>query len=156
MRSIYSMSRAVGVCAGALVIATSLGNVALTRDWMPSQVRVAAESVLASMPDDWHTVKDVAAQKEIATGAPLVIDVREPAEFATEHIPRAKNIAIRSLLKNTDLLPADKAAPILVYCKTGHRGAVALAALRIVGYSNVRSIYGGLDGWKAAGFPTEK
>lgn len=119
-------------------------------------MRAVAEGMLSSMPDDWYTIKDVAAEKEIATGVPLVIDVREPAEFAAEHIPRAKSIPIRLLLKNTEALPADKAAPILVYCKTGHRGAVALAVLRMVGYSNVRSIYAGLDGWKAAGFPIAK
>ena len=144
------------LCAAVLVIATSSSNSTLARDWMPPQIRAAADNMLASMPEDWHTIRDVAAEKEIATGNPLVIDVREPAEFVAEHIPRAKNIAIRSLLKNTDLLPGDKSAPILVYCKTGHRGAVALAALKMVGYSNVRSIYGGLDGWKAAGFSTTK
>lgn len=148
--------REMGMCAAALMITVAAANVTLARDWMPPQVRAAAESMLAGLPDDWHTIRDVAAEKEIATGVPLVLDVREPAEFAAEHIPRAKNIAIRSLLKNTDFLPADKAAPIVVYCKTGHRGAIALAALRMVGYSNVRSIYGGLDGWKAAGFPTAK
>ena len=145
-----------GICATLLVALALASYPSYARDWMPPHVRAAAEGMLSGMPDDWFTIKDVAAEKEIATGVPVVIDVREPAEFAAEHIPRAKNIAIRSLLKNTEILPADKAAPILVYCKTGHRGAIALAALRMVGYSNVRSIYGGLDGWKAAGFPVVK
>ena len=150
------MLRSACFFAALLVTTASITNLAHPREWMPSQVRAAADGMLSSMPDDWFTIKDVAAEKEIATGAPLVIDVREAAEFAAEHIPRARNISIRSLLKNTDLLPGDKAAPILVYCKTGHRGAVALAALRMVGYTNVRSIYGGLEGRKAAGFPVAK
>jgi rhodanese-related sulfurtransferase len=149
--------RTNGVCATTLLVALALAShPSHARDWMPAQVRTAAEAMLATMPDDWFTIKDVAAEKEIATGMPLVLDVREPAEFAAEHIPRSKNISIRLLLKDAQALPADKAAPILVYCKTGHRGAVALAALRMVGYSNVRSIYGGLEGWKAAGFPVPK
>lgn len=148
--------RAVGISATVLVALALATHSSHARDWMPPQVRAAAEGMLSSMPDDWFTVKDVAAEKEIAAGVPLVIDVREPAEFAAEHILRAKSIPLRLLLKNTEALPADKAAPILVYCKTGHRGAVALAVLRMVGYSNVRSIYGGLDGWKAAGFPVAK
>jgi rhodanese-related sulfurtransferase len=150
------MHRNAWLFAALLVATASITNLAHTREWMPAQVRAAADGMLSGMPDDWFTVKDVAAEKEIATGTPLVIDVRETAEFAAEHILRARNIPVRSLLKNTDLLPGDKSAPILVYCKTGHRGAVALAALRMVGYTNVRSIYGGLDGWKAAGFPVTK
>lgn len=156
MQPIARLLRPVTVFVALLLATVSTIEPARAREWMPPQVRTAAESMLSNMPDDWHTIKDVAAEKEIATGVPLVIDVREPAEFAAEHIPRAKSIALRSLLKNTETLPADKAAPILVYCKTGHRGAVALAVLRMVGYSNVRSIYGGLDGWKAAGFPIAK
>lgn len=148
--------RAVSISATVMVASALPSHPSLARDWMPPQVRATAEAMLSSMPDDWFTIKDVAAEKEITTGVPLVLDVREPAEFAAEHIPRSKNISIRHLLKDTQALPADKTAPILVYCKTGHRGAVALAALRMVGYSNVRSIYGGLEGWKAAGFPVAK
>jgi rhodanese-related sulfurtransferase len=148
--------RTVGICMTLLAAVASSSGPVCARDWMSPQLRAAAEGMLSGMPDDWFTIKDVAAEKEIATGVPLVVDVREPAEFATEHIPRATNIAIRLLLNKTELLPAEKAAPILVYCKTGHRGAVALAVLRMVGYTNVRSIYGGLDGWKAAGFPVTK
>ena len=129
---------------------------AIAQEWMSPSVKSAAEQVLAAMPDDYFTVRDVAAEKEIARGGVAVLDVREPSEFAAEHIPRAVNIPIRSLLKMQQSLPNDKSAPVLVYCKTGHRGAIALTMLRMVGYVNVRSIYGGLDGWKAAGFPIAK
>ena len=126
------------------------------QDWMSPQVRSAAEHMLSTMPDDYFTIKNVAAEKEIATGFPLVLDVREPSEFVIEHIAKAKNLPIRILIKTVESLPTDKSAAILVYCKTGHRGAIALAVLRMLGYSNVRSIYGGLDGWKAAGFAIAK
>ena len=156
MHQIGTKLRIVGICATFLVGMAAASHVAHARDWMPPQVRAAAEGMLSTMPDDWFTIKDVAAEKEIATGVPIVIDVREPAEFAAEHIARAKNISLRLLLKNTEALPANKAAPIILYCKTGHRGAVALAVLKMVGYTDVRSISGGIDGWKAAGFPVTK
>lgn len=140
----------------AAFLVSAFSPVASARDWMPAQVRGAAEQMLSSMPDDYFTIRDVAAEKLIAAGAAAVLDVREPSEFATEHIARATNVPIRNLVKTIGTLPSDRAAPILVYCKTGHRGAIALSVLRMLGYSNVRSIYGGLDGWKAAGFPVTK
>jgi rhodanese-related sulfurtransferase len=77
----------------------------------------------------------------------------EPGEFKTERLAAARNVPIRQLTKAIDTLPENKAAPILVYCRSGHRGAVALTVLRMAGYTNVRSIAGGLDAWKAAGLP---
>lgn len=122
MQPIARLLRAAAAAAVAVALsAASVTDSAQAREWMPPQIRAAAESMLSGMPDDWYTIKDVAAEKEIATGVPFVIDVREPAEFAAEHIARAKNIALRSLLKNTDALPADKTAPILVYCTATNR-----------------------------------
>lgn len=141
----------------ALAVVAGLAAPAVfAQDWMQPQVRAAAEQMFAAMPDDYFTIKDVAAEKEIASGVPVLLDVREPSEFKVESIPSARNIPIRSLMSEAATLPADKAAPILVYCRTGHRGAIAVAVLRMVGYSNVRSISGGLEGWKAAGFPLNK
>lgn len=48
-------------------------------------------------------------------------------------------------------MPAD-----FFYCKIGHRGAMAMLVLREWGYTNVRSIRNGLDGWKAANLPVTK
>lgn len=152
-------------CGGALVLcavlvgtvyATKVSYAEATQEWMSAPVRTAAEHMLAAMPDDYYSIKGVAAEKAIATGAPHVLDVREPSEFAAEHIPGAKNIPLRSLMRAIDDLPADNTASLIVYCKIGHRGAIALAVLRMLGYSNVLSLYGGLDGWKAAGFAITK
>ena len=138
------------------VHAVKVSDAAATHEWMSTPVRAAAEQMLAAMPDDYYSIKSVAAEKAIAIGVPHVLDVREPHEFAAEHIPGAKNIPLRSLMKALNGLPGDRAASLIVYCKTGHRGAIALAVLRMLGYTNVLSLYGGLDGWKAAGFAIEK
>ena len=121
-----------------------------------SAVRAAAEQMFATMPSNYYTIKVVPAEKEIATGAPVVIDVREPAEFAVEHIRGAKNVPLGSLAKQTEALPSNKNVPILVYCKSGHRGAMGLTVLLMLDYKNVRSIYGGIVRWKAAGLPVTK
>ena len=83
----------------------------------------------------------------------FILDVREPNEFAGERIQGAVNIPIRDLPKRVGELPKGK--PIIVYCKVGHRGSMAMMFLRGQGY-NVQSISGGLDGWKNAGLPVVK
>ena len=58
-----------------------------------------------------------------------------------------------TLLQNLDKLPAlDK--PIVVYCAIGHRGAMAMAALRLLGY-DARSLGGGFNAWAKANLPVE-
>ena len=55
-----------------------------------------------------------------------------------------------------DQLPADKAAPVVTICQSGHRGAMALMAMRMIGYTDVRSLFGGINGWLGAGFTLPK
>ena len=50
-------------------------------------------------------------------------------------------------------LPENKTAPILTYCQIGFRGGMSVMILRMWGYTNVRTIKGGLDAWEKAGLP---
>jgi len=112
---------------------------------------------LTNMPADYYTVKgDVVNALITAGNAPFIVDVREPAEIETSgYVKGAVNIPIRTLLQNLDKLPAlDK--PIVVYCAIGHRGAMAMSSLRLLGYTDVRSLGGGFNGWVAAKLPVEK
>ena len=155
MRRLFR-SAAVSV-AIALAMGGSLYPVSLlASDSEISNVGAAAARMFKTMPDDYYTIRVVAAEKELAAGVPVLIDVQEVKEFADEHIRGAKNIPLRSLAQANGKLPADKTRPILVYCKTGHRGAIAMAVLRLLGHENVRSIYGGITGWKTAGLPVSK
>ncbi len=87
--------------------------------------------------------------------ADLVLDVREPDEFAAGHLPGAVLVP-RGLLEfklsgSPELASRD--LKIVLYCKTSGRAALAAAALHEMGYLNVQSIAGGFDAWKAAGKP---
>jgi len=62
---------------------------------------------------------------------------------------------VNDLFSSLDQLP-DKAAKIVVLCKSGHRGGMALMALRMLGYSEIRSLAGGLNAWVAAELPVVK
>ena len=50
-------------------------------------------------------------------------------------------------------LPEDMDTIIGVYCKSGHRAALALTLLHNLGYTNAISMGGGFEAWSAAGYP---
>jgi rhodanese-related sulfurtransferase len=68
----------------------------------------------------------------------------------------AINIPIRTLVKNLDKLPPDKGAAIIAECGSGHGSAMALMALGLLGYTNVRSLASGFAAWTKAGLPISK
>ncbi len=117
----------------------------------------AAEKMLATMPADYYQVEPAAAQQQLENVKPLLLDVREPSEVAaTGSIPGAVHIPIRELPKSIAKLPASKTAPILTYCKSGYRGGMSVTILRMWGYTNVRTIKGGIEGWEKAKLPVAK
>ncbi len=109
-------------------------------------------------------IREVAPQDFSADrGAAVVIDVREPAEFQTGHIPEAINIPRGVLEFQVDAHPAiasvsdpalaAKSCPIVLYCRTGGRAALSAVSLQRMGFTDVRSISGGITGWTDAGLP---
>ena len=93
----------------------------------------------------------------------VLIDVREPAEFATGRIEGSINIPRGVLEFQVDADPAvanvsdpalsHKQQAIVVYCRTGGRAALAAQSLQRLGFSDVCSIAGGITGWTDAGLP---
>tara|TARA_R110002050_G_scaffold71891_3_gene154700 strand:- start:87057 stop:87428 length:372 start_codon:yes stop_codon:yes gene_type:complete len=79
----------------------------------------------------------------------IPLDVRELLEYQTGHIPNARHIS-RGMLEfqianHPDF--QDKAASIVVYCKSGGRSALATQTLQQLGFTNVQSMLGGFDNW---------
>ena len=79
----------------------------------------------------------------------VVIDTRDAAQYAKDHIPGAIHIDWRQVLAQRATIPRDK--PVLVYCNSGSLSAQAGFALRVAGLENVRILQGGFDEWKAKG-----
>ena len=103
--------------------------------------------------------KDVSTVAQlIKAESPIVVDVREPEEFAQGHLADAINVP-RGVLEfrvdptNPAGVPAlfDKSAQMVVYCKSGARSALAAQTLRTLGYQSVTSMGGGFEAWKVAG-----
>ncbi|MFI3157982.1 MAG: rhodanese-like domain-containing protein [Methylococcaceae bacterium] len=84
----------------------------------------------------------------------LVLDVREPAEYAAGHLPGAFNIARGVLEFKIGSHPdfQDKQdAPIIVYCQSGGRSALAAEVLNKMGFNNAVSMAGGFKAWTESG-----
>lgn len=79
----------------------------------------------------------------------MVIDARDAAQYAKEHIPGAVNIEWRQVLAKSGDIPENK--PVLIYCNTGTLSAQAGFALRVSGWENVRILQGGFSEWKSKG-----
>jgi rhodanese-related sulfurtransferase len=85
----------------------------------------------------------------------VLIDVREPAEFALGHVPGSKSVPLGEL-DTSSALPKNKALPLVVVCATGARAGRAVAALHKLGHANAHALAGGLQAWRAANLPVEK
>jgi len=96
------------------------------------------------------TVEEARARAD--KGAVLV-DVREPDEWANGHIPGAIYIPRGFLeLRIEDKVP-DKSKEVVVYCAGGTRSAFGAKSLQELGYENVVSMLGGFGKWKETGLP---
>lgn len=84
----------------------------------------------------------------------IILDIREPAEYAAGHLPNARNIPAGELEKRMGELPAAK--PVLVCCDSGGRSGRAIGALRKAGREQVFNLDGGLQAWRQAGLPVVK
>ncbi len=86
------------------------------------------------------------AQIEAINAAPAnytIVDARSPSEFDDGHIAAAVNVPFDSLDLYADVLPADKGAAIVTYCRTGRRAAVLKQLLMEQGYTNISVVPGG-------------
>jgi rhodanese-related sulfurtransferase len=147
------MKKASVVASLLLAFAVGLALPASSADWIDKHILSVSEKVLATMPADFYAIEPAAAQEQIQNAKPFILDVREAKELAGGKIAGAVHIPIRDLPKMVAKLPASKSAPILTYCKIGYRGGMSVTVLRMWGYTNVRTVKGGLDAWEKAGLP---
>ena len=85
--------------------------------------------------------------------APVVIDVRTPAEYAEGHIDGATliDVSAADFVQQIDAL--DRGATYFVYCRSGNRSATATSAMVQMGFTSIFELDGGVIAWSAAGLP---
>lgn len=91
-----------------------------------------------------------------APGSSLILDVRTPEEYAAGHIPNALNIPHDRLAEQIGPIQKFADAPVVVYCKSGRRAAMAAAVLSEAGFTKLSHLTGDMDGWAAAGLPVKQ
>ncbi len=94
-------------------------------------------------------------------GSALIIDVREPQEFAAGHVPGAINIprgVIDSQIWNHvgSREKADLERPIVLQCQAGRRATLAAQTLGELGFTQTSAVIMNLDDWKQSGNPFVK
>ena len=87
---------------------------------------------------------------------PLVLDVRDAAEFAAGHIQGAKNIPVAELANRLKEIEKFKDKPVLVHCQKGMRAKSACNTLKAQQFSKLNNLQGGLDTWIEAKMPVVK
>ena len=115
-----------------------------------------------------------AAQKQVKTigmeeyrklvenpGAALIVDVREPYEYAAGHVPGAINIP-RGLLESqiwSHVGPQgepDMDRPLVLQCQSGKRASLAAQSLEALGFTRTTAVVMNLDDWQKTGNPFTK
>jgi sulfur-carrier protein adenylyltransferase/sulfurtransferase len=87
---------------------------------------------------------------------PVIVDVREQHEFEEGHIPGAVHVPRGHLESRIEGATADRSRPIVLYCSSGNRSALAADTLeRQLGYQDVASMTGGITLWKDRGYDVE-
>ncbi len=105
-------------------------------------------------PTDLPQVVDVVTVASIKDDPDVVlIDVREPAEYAAGHISGGALIPMGEAPQRLDEIPTDKT--VITYCRSGNRSGQVMQFLQQQGYDNVHNMEGGIIAWEQAGLPVE-
>ncbi len=81
----------------------------------------------------------------------LVIDVRRPGEYRSEHVEGAVNVPLDYINENLAEFPKDK--DFIIHCAGGYRSMTAASILRARGWENFREVEGGYDKIKETKIP---
>jgi rhodanese-related sulfurtransferase len=95
-----------------------------------------------------QTIDPLRAKRLLDEGA-ILVDIREPDEFARERVPGARNRPLSGLSS----VQGDGAKAVIFHCRSGNRTQVNAQRLAAAADCQAYILEGGLDGWKKAGLP---
>ena len=128
-------------------------------NWMLILLAISSGGMLA-----WPLIRGTGGGSLTAQGAvqlinrerAVVVDVRDPEEFAAGHATGARNVPFAQLEQKLPTTVKNKTVPLLLMCASGARAQRALAMAKKLGYEQAQVIAGGLKSWKDANLPVEK
>lgn len=116
----------------------------------PINMELEVDRFLTSIPVGYYTISNVEGLKSLLENSQtLLVDVREPSEYQSGHIPNAINVPLRTLTHHLDKITHNH--PVVLYCSTGYRSAMGVMTLHLLGYDNIQGFPPSFAGWKMAG-----
>jgi rhodanese-related sulfurtransferase/glyoxylase-like metal-dependent hydrolase (beta-lactamase superfamily II) len=113
-------------------------------------------AALSARPDlVWPTERlsaPMIAEELAGADPPLVLDIRNPREWETRHLPDSLNIPLNRIQERIAEVPRGRR--IAVHCAGGYRSSIAASILQQYGVTNLTEMAGGLAAWDAAKLPT--
>ena len=85
----------------------------------------------------------------------VLVDVREPQEYAAGHPVGARNLPLDQFEARLAGTVKNKGVPLLLICAGGNRASRAAAIAKKLGYEKAQAVAGGLKAWKEANLPLE-
>ena len=128
-------------------------------NWVLILIALSSGAMLA-----WPLIRGGAGGALTAQGAvqlinrerAVVVDVREPDEYAAGHVTNSRNVPFDQLEAKLPNTVKNKSLPVLLMCATGSRAGRALAIAKKLGYEQAQVVGGGLKGWKDANLPIDR
>jgi len=128
--------------------------------WPPGDTRVPRDhpgirwgKLKSEIRDKFPRAKQLSVRELAARDAlPVLLDVREPAEYAVSHLVGARRARTeRQALAALEGVPRD--TEIVLYCSVGYRSSQLVQELAGAGYTNLRNLEGSIFEWANAGHP---
>src|ERR671921_558439 len=98
---------------------------------------------------------DPAEVSELAHEGVAIVDVRETEETESGLLPGAKHVPRGYLESRIEGVVPDRSTPVVIYCASGTRSALAAHTLHELGYEDVKSMTGGITLWKDRGYKVD-
>jgi sulfur-carrier protein adenylyltransferase/sulfurtransferase len=101
-----------------------------------------------------HLTPEEANEELKAGGDYVLLDTREPHEYAEAHLEGATLVPPAEVIERADEIAPDTSQRVIVYCRTGNRSARAVHQLQErLGYENAVNVEGGIVEWQQKGLP---
>ena len=140
----FAMKKLVISLAGILLMLTLAAGCTPKDGLITTTTEVTGNQQDVTVP--YQTITPEQAKALIDAGGAVILDVRQPDEYATGHIRGAVLLPVGEIEAQAATVLPDKNTKILIYCRSGNRSAVAAAALQTLGYTDV-SDFGGIIDW---------
>ena len=105
-------------------------------------------------PREPFTRINVEEANEMMSAGAAVIDVRNPDEYQSGHVPGATLIPVNTVFARREELPKDQ--DVIFVCAVGQRSALAAEMAAAAGLTRIFNLEGGTDAWIKSGMPAER